>query len=57
MKTQLFTEDLAAYEIMWMNMEEPDRPQSVAYPGILFGVGDSTNSFEDRTDRAGIWGR
>jgi len=32
---------------------------AVAYPGILFGVGGSTNSAEDRgqrTERTGIWG-
>ena len=32
---------------------------SVAYPGIFFGGGDSTNSVEDRgrKERTGIWGR
>ena len=29
---------------------------SVAYPGILFGGGGSTNSIEDRGQRTGIWG-
>jgi len=27
MKTQIFTENLAVYELMWMNIVEPDRPQ------------------------------
>jgi len=27
METQLYTENLAFYEIMWMNVVEPDRPQ------------------------------
>ena len=31
--------------------------QTVAYPGIMFGRGGSTNSVEDRTERTGIWGR
>ena len=43
-KTQMlrpvhFSENRALNEVKWKNAVQPDRSQTVAYPGILFGGG------------------
>jgi hypothetical protein len=47
---------LSFAEVVLKNLSDSKARVSVAYPGILFGGGGSTNSVEDRGQRDGDLG-